>query len=135
MKRLYEHVTAVLNSVTDKFKDNITAQRYKEDEPNSVGIILLSSRDDSESLSGEEEWECMKLELHITCENKEEDIFENMQIMREFVDAFEECITNIDGLEIIWAKHLGAKARPTYINGYNLQVCKCIIDFNYLFFD
>ena len=58
-----------------------------------------------------------------------------MNIIREFVDEFEKCVSTVEGLDIIWANHLGAKARPTYTNGYGLQVCKCIIDFNYLLDD
>lgn len=133
MKRIYEHIINVMSDITNKFDNKISAQRYKEDEPNNVGVILLGSRDDLESMSGELEYEALKLELHITCENNETDIFENMSLIRNFVDKFEECICKVDGLDILWAQHLGAKARPTYINGYGLQVCKCIIDFNYIF--
>lgn len=132
MKRIYSHINNLIDSVTNKFDGKVTAQRYEESEPNCVGIILNSSRDDMYDLSGEEEWECMKLELHITCNNDADDIFENMSILRKFVDLFENSESTVDGLEIIWAQHLGAKARPTYTNGYGLQVCKCIIDFNYI---
>lgn len=134
MQRLYQHINNVLNSITTKF-ENISAQRYEENEPDVVGVILQSSRNDEECLSGETEWECMKLELQITCKNEANDIFDNMNIIRDFVDEFEKCISTVDGLEMIWAHHLGAKARPTYTNGYGLQVCKCIIDFNYLLDD
>lgn len=134
MQRLYQHINNVLNSITTKF-ENISAQRYEENEPDVVGVILQSSRNDEECLSGETEWECMKLELQITCKNEANDIFDNMNIIRDFVDEFEKCISTVEGLEMIWAHHLGAKARPTYTNGYGLQVCKCIIDFNYLLDD
>lgn len=134
MQRLYQHINNVLNSITTKF-ESISAQRYEENEPDVVGVILQSSRNDEECLSGETEWECMKLELQITCKNEANDIFDNMNIIRDFVDEFEKCISTVDGLEMIWAHHLGAKARPTYTNGYGLQVCKCIIDFNYLLDD
>ena len=123
-----------ISILTTKF-ENISAQRYEENEPDVVGVILQSSRNDEECLSGETEWECMKLELQITCKNEANDIFDNMNIIRDFVDEFEKCISTVEGLEMIWAHHLGAKARPTYTNGYGLQVCKCIIDFNYLLDD
>lgn len=135
MERIYKHIQNTLNSVTNKFENKISAQRYSEDEAGNVGIILMSSRNDETCLSGELEYECMKLELHITCKNNANDIFENMSILRKFVDLFEECKSTEDGLEIEWATHLGAKARPTYTNGYGLQICKCIIDFNYNLFD
>lgn len=134
MQRIYQHINNILNSITSKF-ENISAQRYEENTPDSVGVILQSSRNDEEDISGEVEWECMKLELQITCKNSADDIFDNMNIIREFVDEFEKCVSTVEGLDIIWAHHLGAKARPTYTNGYGLQVCKCIIDFNYLLDD
>lgn len=134
MQRIYQHINNILNSITSKF-ENISAQRYEENEPDVVGIILQSSRNDEEDISGELEWECMKLELQITCQNSADDIFDNMNIIREFVDEFEKCVSTVEGLDIVWAHHLGAKARPTYTNGYGLQVCKCIIDFNYLLDD
>lgn len=140
MERLYKHIKNVFDDVIeemgvkDKFKDKISYQRYVEDVPNSVGIILLDSREDEESLSGETEWECMKLELHIVCENNEKSIFGIMGVIRRFVDDFEKCLCPIeDGIDIVWAHHLGAKAKPSYTNGYGLQICKCTIDFNYKF--
>ena len=129
MKRLYTHIKNVIESVTDKWE--ITFQRYAEDTPEQAGILLFSSRNDKECISGETEYECMKVEIHITCKNEANDIFENMDLLKEVVNKFEELQSTVDGLEIEWAKHLGSKVRPSYINGYNLQVCKCVIDFNY----
>lgn len=119
-----------MNKVTNKFEGKITPN-YPEDEPNIVGITLLGGRDDEVCLSGELEWESLKLEVNVTCENNESSVFENMNILRDFVDEFEKCETDIDGLSIEWAEHLGSKVRPPYMNGYGLQVCKCIIDFGY----
>lgn len=129
MKRLYTHIKNVIESVTDKWE--ITFQRYAEDTPEQAGILLFSSRNDKECISGETEYECMKVEIHITCKNEANDIFENMDLLKEVVNKFEELQSTVDGLEIEWAKHLGSKVRPSYINGYNLQICKCVIDFNY----
>lgn len=133
MKRIYQYCESVLNKVTPKFKESTTYQRYDESVPGSVGILLYSSRADDVALSGEVESESLKVELHIVCKNDESDIFDNLQILRDFVDEFELCNDLVDGLDIFWAEHLGSKAYPTYINGYGLQVCKCIIDFNYLY--
>ena len=55
-----------------------------------------------------------------------------MEFLRKFADKFEECESTEQGLQMIWAKHLGAKARPSYTNSYGLQVVKTVIDFNYL---
>ena len=129
MKRLYTHIKNVIESVTNKWE--ITFQRYAEDKPEQAGILLFSSRNDKECISGETEYECMKLEIHITCANNADDIFENMDLLKEVVNKFEELQSTVDGVEIEWAKHLGSKVRPSYINGYNLQICKCVIDFNY----
>ena len=129
MKRLYSHIKNVIESVTDKW--DVTYQRYAEDKTEQAGILLFSSRNDKECISGETEYECMKVEIHVTCENNADDIFENMDLLKEVVNKFEELISTVDGLEIEWAKHLGTKVRPSYINGYNLQVVKCVIDFNY----
>ena len=129
MKRLYSHIKNVIESVTDKW--DVTYQRYAEDKTEQAGILLFSSRNDKECISGETEYECMKVEIHVTCENNADDIFENMDLLKEVVNKFEELISTVDGLEIEWAKHLGSKVRPSYINGYNLQVVKCVIDINY----
>lgn len=129
MKRLYSHIKNVIESVTDKW--DVTFQRYAEDTTEQAGILLFSSRNDKECISGETEYECMKVEIHVTCENNADDIFENMDLLKEVVNKFEELISTVDGLEIEWAKHLGSKVRPSYINGYNLQVVKCVIDINY----
>ena len=55
-----------------------------------------------------------------------------MEFLRKFADKFENSESTVEGLEIIWAKHLGAKARPSYTNNYGLQVVKTVIDFNYV---
>lgn len=129
MKKIYLHIKNIIESVTDKW--TVTFQRYAEDEPEQAGIILISSRNDKECISGELEYECMKVEIHVTCKNEADDIFENIDLLKEVVNKFEELNSTVEGLEIEWAKHLGAKVKPSYINGYNLQVCKCVIDFNY----
>lgn len=135
MQRIYQHINNIINSITNKFDGCITAQRYDESLPDQVGIILSSSRSDEECISGETEWESLKLELQITCKNEANDIFENLGILREFADEFEKCISTVDDLNMIWANHLGAKAQPAYTNGYGLQVVKTVIDFDYLFVD
>ena len=135
MEQLYRHIINIVSNLTDKYEDKISAQRYEENEPDVVGVILLSSRNDEECLSGETEWEAMKLELHITCKNEASDIFENMDFLKKFVDEFEKCESTVEGLDIIWAHHLGAKAKPSYTNSYGLQVVKTVIDFNYLLED
>lgn len=132
MEKIYQHIINIMQSVTSKFNDSTSVQRYEESLPDQCGIILQGSRDDEECISGETEWECIKLEIQVTCKNEASDIFENLQILRNFVDAFEDSNSTVDGLEIVWAKHLGSKVRPTYMNGYGLQTCKCIIDINYL---
>lgn len=132
MELIYQHILNIINSLTIKFEDKISVQRYSEDQPDNVGVILYSSRSDEECISGELEWECLKLELHITCKNEAADIFDNTDFLRKFVDSFENSQSTVEGLEIIWAKHLGAKARPSYTNSYGLQVVKTVIDFNYL---
>lgn len=135
MERIYQHIINIISNLTSKFEDKISVQRYAEDQPDNVGVILYSSRSDEECISGELEWECLKLELHITCENEATDIFDNTDFLRTFVDSFENSPSTVEGLEIIWAKHLGAKARPSYTNSYGLQVVKTVIDFNYLLSD
>lgn len=132
MELIYRHIFNIINSISDKFEGKISSQRYEENEPDCVGIILMSSRSDEECISGELEWESFKLELHVTCKNEADDIFENMEFLRKFADKFEECESTEQGLQMIWAKHLGAKARPSYTNSYGLQVVKTVIDFNYL---
>lgn len=132
MELIYRHIFNIINSISDKFDDKISSQRYEENEPDNIGVILMSSRSDEECISGELEWESLKLELHVTCKNEADDIFENMEFLRKFADAFENSESTVEGLQMIWAKHLGAKARPSYTNSYGLQVVKTVIDFDYL---
>ena len=40
MQRIYQHINNILNSITSKF-ENISAQRYEENEPDVVGIIMI----------------------------------------------------------------------------------------------
>ena len=132
MEKIYEHIINIMKSVTNKFDDSITVQRYDESKPDQCGIVLFSSRNDEECISGETEWECFKLEVYLTCENEATDIFDNISILKNFVNEFENLNSTVQGLDIIWANHLGAKVRPAYTNGYGLQVVKTVIDFNYL---
>lgn len=131
MRRLYEHVENIINSIDDSYKDRISYQGMREDEPDRIGIFLYSSRDDEECLSGELMWECMKLQLQVTCKENEDDVFIKMNLIRKIVDSFVDCVSTVEGLDILWAKSLGGKVHPPFKNGYNLQVCKCVIDFNY----
>ncbi len=131
MKKIYEHIINVIKQLDTDSKYTITCQRYDESKPNQLGVILESSRNDEVCISGETEWESLKLEVHITCENSETGIFDNIDFLRKFVDLFEISDSEVEGLEILGAWHLGSKARPSYTNGYGLQVCKCVIDFNY----
>lgn len=133
MQKLYQHIINVMQSVTSKFNGSTFVQRYDESLPDQCGLILQGSRDDEECISGETEWECLKLEVQVTCKDEASDIFENLQILRDFVEAFENTASTVTGLEIVWANHLGSKVRPAYTNGYGLQVVKTVIDFNYLY--
>ena len=67
MELIYQHIFNIINDLNNKFDGNISAQRYEENKPDVVGVILLSSRSDEECISGETEWESLKLELHVTC--------------------------------------------------------------------
>lgn len=133
MERIYEHIENTLKLITDRFNNDISYQNYDESKSNSVAIILLDSRNDEVNLSGETEWEALKFELRVVCDKNQKNIFENQNMLRNFVEKFEECESTVDDLVIVFAKHLGAKAKPTRINGYGLPESKCIIDFNYIY--
>ena len=68
MKRLYTHIKNIIESVTDKW--TITFQRYAEDKPEQAGILLFSSRNDMQCISGELEYECMKFASEATGANE-----------------------------------------------------------------
>lgn len=132
MEEIYEHIVNILSQVTNKFDNKISMQTYREDTPGVAGVILMDSRNDSWCISGELDYEAYKFELRLVCEQNQNDILENMNILRRFVNLFEACESTVHGLSIEWATHLGNSAKPMYINGYGLPECKCIIDFNYL---
>lgn len=129
MEEIYTHIENIIKSITEKW--NVTYQRYAEDKPEQACIILYSSRDDVYALSGEFESSSMKVEIHVTCNEDLDDIFENINLLKQVVDKFEELDSTVENLEIDWAKHLGAKVRPVQFNGYNLPYCRTVIDFDY----
>lgn len=123
---LFMHVMNVIQSLTNKFDDHITAQRYDASEKNVIGIIFLQAKSDNYDYDGLVS-ESKKFELRVTCEDNQDDIFENWEFIENFVTTFENASSTVEGLSIESVTHLSSKVVPLYTNAYGIQELKCII--------
>lgn len=129
---LFNHVINVIQSMTDKYNNNITAQRYNASEKNQIGIIFMQAKSDNYDYDGLVS-ESKKFELRLTCEDDEDDIFENWDFIEKFVDTFENAESTVQGLSIESVSHLGSKVIPLYTNSYGIQELKCIVEMTVCF--
>ena len=129
---LFTHIINVIKSLTNKFDDNITFQRYDESEKDQIGIIFLQARSDNYDYDGLVS-ESKKFELRVTCENKQDDIFENWAFIENFVNTFEDADSTVAGLDIESVMHLSSKVIPLYTNAYGIQELKCIVEMTVCF--
>lgn len=131
---LFVHIINVIKQMTDKFEDKITVQRYDESQKDVLGIIFLPAKSDNYDLDGLVS-ESKKFEIRVTCEDNQEDIFENWEFIEKFVDKFIETDSTVEGLGIESVSYLGSKVIPLYTNAYGLQELKCSISMTVYFDD
>ena len=113
--------------------ENVFFQTMREDKPGDVGIYLYESSNDVEDLSGDDVYNCIKVQVQVNSEQSEEGLQTALNYLTSFVERIENEASNVDGIEFISAQHLGPRAIPIGKNGLNIIVCKSTVDLKYIF--
>ena len=113
--------------------ENVFFQTMREDKQGDVGIYLYESSNDIEDLSGDDIYNCIKIQVQVNAEQREEGLQTALNYLTSFVDRIENEASNVDGIEFISAQHLGPRAIPIGKNDFNIIVCKSTIDLKYIF--
>lgn len=126
----------VYNTVKEKLGteyENVFFQTMREDKPGDVGIYLYESSNDVEDLSGDDIYNCIKVQVQVNSEQSEEGLQTALNYLTSFVERIENKASNVDGIEFISAQHIGPRAIPIGKNDFNIIVCKSTIDLKYIF--
>ena len=126
----------VYNAVKEKLGteyENVFFQTMREDKQGDVGIYLYESSNDVEDLSGDDIYNCIKIQVQVNSEQSEEGLQTALNYLTSFVERIENEASNVDGIEFISAQHLGPRAIPIGKNALNIIVCKSTVDLKYIF--
>jgi hypothetical protein len=113
--------------------ENVFFQTMREDKQGDVGIYLYESSNDAEDLSGDDIYNCIKIQVQVNSEQSEEGLKTALNYLTSFVERIENEASNVDGIEFISAQHIGPRAIPIGKNDFNIIVCKSTIDLKYIF--
>lgn len=127
MKQIYEAIEAVLGT-----KYPVGWQYMDEQSTEVVGIYVYESSNDSRYADGEYEYESIKVHVQINCASSEVGIQEALDYLRAFVDKMEDTYVDTTDIEFVDCKHVGPKAIPIGKNGYNIPMCRSVVDIKYL---
>lgn len=127
MKQVYEAVESLLGT-----KYPIGWQYMDEQKAEVVGVYLYESSNDSRYVDGEYEYESIKVHVQINCLSTELGIQEALNYLRAFVDKIEDTYVSTADVEFVDCKHVGPKAIPIGKNGYNIPMCRSVVDIKYL---
>ena len=126
----------VYNAVKEKLGteyENVFFQTMREDKQGDVGIYLYESSNDVEDLSGDDIYNCIKIQVQVNSEQSEEGLQTALNYLTSFVERIENDASNVDGIEFISAQHIGPRAIPIGKNDFNITVCKSTVDLKYIF--
>ena len=126
----------VYNAVKEKLGteyENVFFQTMREDKQGDVGIYLYESSNDVEDLSGDDIYNCIKIQVQVNSEQSEEGLQTALNYLTSFVERIENDASNVDGIEFISAQHIGPRAIPIGKNDFNITVCKNTVDLKYIF--
>ena len=126
----------VYNAVKEKLGteyENVLFQTMREDKQGDVGIYLYESSNDVEDLSGDDIYNCIKIQVQVNSEQSEEGLQTALNYLTSFVERIENDASNVDGIEFISAQHIGPRAIPIGKNDFNITVCKSTVDLKYIF--
>ena len=113
--------------------ENVFFQTMREDKQGDVGIYLYESSNDVEDLSGDDIYNCIKIQVQVNSEQSEEGLQTALNYLTSFVKRIENEASNVGGIEFISAQHIGPRAIPIGKNDFNIIVCKSTIDLKYIF--
>ena len=113
--------------------ENVFFQTMREDKQGDVGIYLYESSNDIEDLSGDDIYNCIKIQVQVNSEQSEEGLQTALNYLTSFVERIENEASNVDDIEFISAQHIGPRAIPIGKNDFNIIVCKSTIDLKYIF--
>ena len=113
--------------------ENVFFQTMREDKQGDVGIYLYESSNDLEDLSGDDVYNCIKIQVQVNSEQSEEGLQTALNYLTSFVERIENEASNVDGIEFISVQHIGPRAIPIGKNDFNIIVCKSTIDLKYIF--
>ena len=77
-------------------------------------------------------YESIKVHVQVNCAASEIGIQEALDYLRAFVDKMEDEYVDTDLIEFVDCKHVGPKAIPIGKNGYNIPMCRSVVDIKYL---
>ena len=113
--------------------ENVFFQTMREDKQGDVGIYLYESSNDVEDLSGDDIYNCIKIQVQVNSEQSEKGLKTALNYLTSFVEKIENEASNVDGIEFISAQHIGPRAIPIGKNDFNITVCKSTVDLKYIF--
>ena len=113
--------------------ENVFFQTMREDKQGDVGIYLYESSNDLEDMSGDDIYNCIKIQVQVNSEQSEEGLKTALKYLTSFVERIENEASNVDGIGFISAQHIGPRAIPIGKNDFNIIVCKSTIDLKYIF--
>ena len=126
----------VYNAVKEKLGteyENVFFQTMREDKQGDVGIYLYESSNDVEDLSGDDIYNCIKIQVQVNSEQSEEGLQTALNYLTSFVERIENEASNVNGIEFISTQHIGPRAIPIGKNDFNITVCKSTVDLKYIF--
>ena len=113
--------------------ENVFFQTMREDKQGDVGIYLYESSNDVEDLSGDDIYNCIKIQVQVNSEQSEKGLKTALNYLASFVERIENEASNVNGIGFISAQHIGPRAIPIGKNDFNIIVCKSTIDLKYIF--
>lgn len=113
--------------------ENVFFQTMREDKQGDVGIYLYESSNDVEDLSGDDIYNCIKVQVQVNSEQSEKGLKTALNYLTSFVERIENEASNVDGIGFISVQHIGPRAIPIGKNDFNIIVCKSTIDLKYIF--
>jgi hypothetical protein len=126
---IYEAVEKKLGSEYE----NVYYQTMSEDKPGDVGIYLYESANDTEDLSGNEVYNCIKIHVQVNSEQSTEGMTKALRYLTKFTERIENENSDVDGIEFMSAMHLGPRAIAIGKNNHNILICRSVIDLKYTF--
>jgi hypothetical protein len=112
---------------------NIFYQTMREEQSGDVGIYLYESSNDTEDISGNEVFNCVKVHIQVNAEQSADGMAKALRFLSSFTERIENENSNVEGIEFISAEHIGPRAIPIGKNKYNILVCRATVDLKYTF--